>query len=47
LGVKLKKVKSMKVEIWNGYKVYTMEANGIEYILCEHTKKSKDEPSQK
>jgi hypothetical protein len=46
LGVKLKKEKSTKVEIWNGYKIYTVEANGIEFILCEHTKKSKDEPSR-
>jgi len=46
LGVKLKKEKSTKVEIWNGYKVYTVEANGVEFILCEHTKKTKDEPSR-
>jgi len=36
----------MKVEIWNGCKVYTVEANALEFILCERTKKSKDEPSQ-
>ena len=41
LGVKLKKEKSTKVEIWNGYKVYTVEANVIEFILCEHSKKMK------
>ncbi len=45
MGVKVKKEKSINVEIWNGYKVYTVEANAIEFILCEHTKKSKDEPS--
>jgi len=45
MGVKLKKEKSMKVEIWNGYKVYTVEANAVEFILCGHAKKSKDEPS--
>ena len=46
LGVKLKKEKNMKVEIWNGYKVYTVEANDVEFILCEHTKKNEDEPSR-
>jgi hypothetical protein len=46
LGVKLKKEKNTKVEIWNGYKVYTVEANDIEFILCDRTKKSKDEPSR-
>jgi hypothetical protein len=46
MGAKLKKGKSMKVEVWNGNKVYTVEANAVEFILCEHTKKSKDEPSQ-
>jgi len=30
MGVKLKKDKSMKVEIWNGYKVYIVEANDVE-----------------
>jgi len=39
LGVKLKRGKSPKVEIWNGYKVYTVEANEVQFILCEHTKK--------
>jgi hypothetical protein len=46
LGVNLKKEKSTKVEIWNGYKVYTVEANDVEFILCEHTKKNEDEPSR-
>jgi hypothetical protein len=38
MGVKLKKDKSMKMEVWNWYKVYIVEANDIEFILCEHTK---------
>jgi hypothetical protein len=46
LGVKLKKGKITKVEIWNGYKVYLVEANDVEFILCEHTKKNADEPSR-
>jgi hypothetical protein len=40
LGVKLKKEKSTKVEIWNGYKVYTVEANDtpkkLKMSLLEH-----------
>jgi hypothetical protein len=46
MGVKLKKDKSMKMEVWNGYKEYTVEASDVEFILCEHTKKTKNEPSQ-
>ena len=46
LGVKLKRGKSPKVEIWNGYKVHTVEANDVQFILCEHTKKSVNEPSR-
>ena len=40
LGVKLKKEKTTKVEIWNGYKVYTVEANDtpkkLKMSLLEH-----------
>ncbi len=45
MGVKLSKDKSMKMEVWNGYKVYTVETDDVEFILCEHTKKTKNEPS--
>jgi hypothetical protein len=44
LGVKLKR--GPKVEIWNGYKVHTVEANDVQFILCEHTKKNENEPSR-
>ncbi len=46
LGVKLKRGKSPKVEIWNGYKVHTVEAHDVQFILCEHTKKNVNEPSR-
>jgi hypothetical protein len=36
----------MIIELWNGYKVYTVEANDVEFILCEHTKKAINEPTR-
>ncbi len=27
------------MEIWNGYKVYTVDAKDVEYIICDHVKK--------
>ena len=38
-GVVLKENKERKVEIWNGYKVYTVEASDVDQIVCEHAKK--------
>jgi len=43
-GIKLKQNKEMKIEIWNGYKVFTVNSDDVMYILCEHTKKSPDDP---
>jgi len=40
-GVVLKENKEQKVEIWNGYKVYTVEACDVDHIVCEHLKKMK------
>jgi hypothetical protein len=40
-GVVLKKNKEQKVEIWNGYKVYTVEACDVDQIVCEYSKKMK------
>ena len=34
------------MEIWNGYKVRTVEAHDVQFILCEHTKKNVNEPSR-
>jgi hypothetical protein len=45
-GVMLKQNHSKKVEIWNGYKVNTVEANDVEFLLCEHSKKAINEPSR-
>jgi hypothetical protein len=33
-GIVLKKNKECKVEIWNGYKVYTVEACDVEQTVC-------------
>jgi hypothetical protein len=33
-GVVLKESKEQKVEIWNGYKVYTVEACDVDQIVC-------------
>jgi hypothetical protein len=38
-GVVLKENKECKVEIWNEYKVYTVEACDVDQIVCEHSKK--------
>jgi hypothetical protein len=35
-GVVLKENKERKVEIWNEYKVYTVEACDVDQIVCEH-----------
>ncbi len=36
----------MKMEIWNGYKVYTVDAKDVEYIICDHVKKDDSEPTR-
>jgi hypothetical protein len=46
MGLKLKSDCEMNVELWNGYKVYTVQANEVEYILCEHSKKEKTDSSR-
>ena len=43
-GVKLKYGKSTQIELWNGFKVRTVEAMDVEYILCEHSQKSQSDP---
>jgi hypothetical protein len=45
-GVMLKEDKSIKIELWNGYKVYIVEANDAQLLLCEHSKKNINEPSR-
>ncbi len=45
-GVQLKENKNMKMEIWNGYKVYTVDAKDVEYIICDHVKKDDSEPTR-
>jgi hypothetical protein len=45
-GVVLKQDKSRKIELWNGYKVYTVEAYDVQFLLCEHFKKNINEPSR-
>ena len=45
-GVVLKENKERKVEIWNGYKVYTVEASDVDQIVCEHSKKNEKEESR-
>ena len=42
-GIKLKENKSFKVEIWNGFKVFTVEAADVDYIVCEHSKANDNE----
>ena len=44
-GLVLKENKEQKVEIWNGYKVYTVEACGVDQIVCEHLNKNEKEES--
>ena len=38
-GVILKEFKERKIEIWNGYKVYTVEACDVKHIVCYYTRK--------
>jgi hypothetical protein len=45
-GVVLKENREGKVEIWNGYKVYTVEACDVDQIVCEHSKKNEKEESR-
>jgi hypothetical protein len=45
-GVVLKENKEQKVEIWNGYKVYTVEACDVDQIVCEHLKKNEKEETR-
>jgi hypothetical protein len=42
-GIKLKENKSVKEEIWNGFKVFTVEAADVDYIVCEHSKANDNE----
>jgi hypothetical protein len=42
-GVILKEFKEWKIEIWNGYKVYTVEACEVKHIVCEYTRKHETE----
>jgi hypothetical protein len=45
-GVQLKENKNMKMEIWNGYKVFTVDAKDVEYIICDHAKKDDSESTR-
>jgi hypothetical protein len=45
-GVQLKENKNVEMEIWNGYKVFTVDAKDVEYIICDHTKKDDSEPTK-
>jgi hypothetical protein len=45
-GVKLKENRRIKEEIWNGYKVFTVEAANVDYIVCEHSKANDNEVSR-
>ncbi len=45
-GVLLKQGKNPKVEIWNGYKVNTVEAADVEYIQCEFSKKKETDATR-
>jgi hypothetical protein len=45
-GIVLNQFNEQKVEIWNGYKVYTVEACGVKQIFCEYTKKHETEPTK-
>jgi len=45
-GIVLKENKEQKVEIWNGYKVYTVEACGVEQIICEYSKKNETDSTR-
>ncbi len=40
----MKHGKSSKIELWNGFKVQTVEAMDVEYILCEHSPKNQNDP---
>ena len=33
-----------QIELWNGFKVRTVEAIDVEYILCEHSQKNQNDP---
>jgi len=43
-GVQLKQGKTSQIELWNGFKVQTVNANDVQFILCEHYKKNLDDP---
>ena len=45
-GIVLKDNKTRKVEIWNGYKVYTVDACDVDYIVCEYRKKKETDPTR-
>jgi hypothetical protein len=40
----LKNGKTTQIELWSGFKVQTVDAMDIEYILCEHSKKNQNDP---
>ncbi len=42
----MKQGKNPKVEIWNGYKVNTVEAADVEYIQCEFSKKKETDATR-
>ena len=44
-GVVLKADKSLKEELWNDYRVYTIESNDVDYIVCERPNKDKNKQS--
>ncbi len=45
-GIKLKENMSMKEEIWNGYKIFAVEAADVDFIMCEHSKANDNEVSR-
>jgi hypothetical protein len=36
----------MKEEIWNGYKIFTVEAADVDSTMCEHSKANDNEVSR-
>jgi hypothetical protein len=45
-GIVLKENKEQKVEIWNGYKVYAVEACDVEQIVCKYLKKNETDSTR-
>ncbi len=44
--VALKADKSLKEELWSDHKVYAIEANDVDYIVCEQPNKDKNKQSK-